>query len=66
VAHTYLVKLDTQDSELDILMGAEELPASCVGLAVEVEFNALYKGCALFHEVDKFLFPQLIRGGRAE
>jgi FkbM family methyltransferase len=49
------VKLDTQGSELDILMGAEKLLAGCLGLEVEVEFNALYTGCALFHEVDKFL-----------
>jgi FkbM family methyltransferase len=53
--HVSFVKLDTQGSELDILRGAEELLAECLGLEVEVEFSPMYTGQPLFHEVDKFL-----------
>ena len=49
------VKLDTQGSELDILSGGERLLAGCLGLEVEVEFNTMYAGQPLFHQVDAFL-----------
>ncbi len=49
------MKLDTQGSELDILMGAERMLTTCLGLEVEVEFNPIYEGQPLFSDVDRFL-----------
>jgi len=50
------IKLDTQGSELFILMGAEEvLTRSVFGLEIEVEFAPIYKDQPLFAEVDRFL-----------
>ena len=48
-------KLDTQGAELDILMAGQAALAGCLGLEVEVEFNAMYVDQPLFHEVDRFL-----------
>jgi FkbM family methyltransferase len=50
-----LLKLDTQGSELDILQGAvNNLSAACM-IDIEVEFNPIYGGQALFGEVDLFM-----------
>lgn len=50
------VKLDTQGSELDILVGAEAAMAdSMAGVELEVEFMPLYVGQPLFADVDRFL-----------
>lgn len=50
-----LFKLDTQGSELDILHGAAgSLSETCM-IDIEVEFNPLYRGQALFSDVDIFL-----------
>lgn len=49
------IKLDTQGSELDILRKAERALRDCLFLNIEVEFNELYGGQALFCDVDRFL-----------
>jgi FkbM family methyltransferase len=50
-----LLKLDTQGSELDILRGSiNSLSAACM-IDIEVEFNPIYRGQALFGDVDVFL-----------
>ncbi len=46
------LKLDTQGSELDILVGAEEVLRSVRALEVEVEFNPIYIDQPLFADVD--------------
>lgn len=50
-----VLKVDTQGSELDILKGAVPLLNGCSLVDIEVEFNELYGGQNLFHEVDAFL-----------
>ncbi len=50
-----LMKIDTQGSELDILMGAKNNLKNCLVLEVEVEFQEMYIGQPLFGDVDKFL-----------
>lgn len=50
-----LIKLDTQGSELDILQGAVDNLSSACMIDIEVEFNPLYEGQALFGDVDLFL-----------
>jgi len=50
------LELDTQGSELDILLGCKDLLAnSILGLKVEVEFYPLYIGQALFSDIDNYL-----------
>jgi FkbM family methyltransferase len=49
------MKLDVQGAELEILQGAGEVLDGCLGLQVEVEFNALYQHQPLFADVDQFL-----------
>lgn len=50
------LELDTQGSELDILLGAERLLSeSVLGVQVEVEFEPMYDRQPLFAEVDTFL-----------
>src|SRR5262249_12351091 len=49
------IKLDTQGSEWDILTAGSRVLPGCLGLEVEVEFNALYLGQPLFHDVDRLL-----------
>lgn len=52
------LELDTQGSELDILIGSSQLLAnSILGLQVEVEFFPLYKDQPLFADVDNYLRP---------
>jgi hypothetical protein len=52
------IKLDTQGTELDILMGANKSLSSCLALEVEVEFLELYHEQPLFGDVCKFLSKQ--------
>lgn len=49
------IKLDAQGSELGILLGAERLLGSVRALEIEVSFNPIYQGQALFGDVDSFL-----------
>lgn len=50
------LKVDTQGSELFVLQGASRtLATSTVGVEVEVEFAAIYRGQPLFADVDGFL-----------
>ncbi len=55
VQQVAFIKLDTQGSELDILHGADPLLETCLGIEVEVEFNAIYQGQPLFADVDTYL-----------
>lgn len=50
-----VIKIDTQGSELDVLKGAERALASVRAVEVEVEFNPLYEGVALFGDIDRYL-----------
>ena len=49
------IKVDTQGSELDILMGAEKSLNNCTCVEIEVEFEELYEGQPLFNEVNLFM-----------
>jgi FkbM family methyltransferase len=50
------IKVDTQGSELGILMGSGAFLDDCVvGVEVEAEFTALYHGQPLFADVDSFM-----------
>ncbi|MDE2174721.1 MAG: FkbM family methyltransferase [Betaproteobacteria bacterium] len=49
------LKIDTQGSELDILKGALNIIKTVRSIEVEVEFNPMYIGQPLFHDVDRFL-----------
>lgn len=52
------LKIDTQGSELDILKGASDVIKTVRSIEVEVEFNPMYIGQPLFHDVDRFLRDQ--------
>lgn len=52
------VKIDTQGSELEILKGGVGALKTVRCLEVEVEFNPIYLGQAIFSEVDIFLRGQ--------
>ena len=58
VAKVDVIKVDTQGSELDVLMGAEETLKGVRAIDVEVEFNELYEGIPLFGDVDRYLRSQ--------
>jgi len=49
------IKIDTQGAELLVLQGADEIIESVRCLEVEVEFNPIYEGQALFSDIDAFL-----------
>lgn len=49
------IKLDTQGSELDILLGGGQTLERVIGVEVEVEFMPLYQGQPLFADVHHFL-----------
>ncbi len=49
------MKLDTQGSELDILVGAGDLLTDCLGVEVEAEFSQLYEGQPVFADIDQYL-----------
>jgi FkbM family methyltransferase len=48
-------KLDTQGSELDILMSSQPIIDNTCLIEVEVEFTEIYHGQPLFHDVMKFM-----------
>ena len=52
------IKVDTQGTELEILKGGRRLVKTARCLEVEVEFNPIYRGQALFAEVDLYLRSQ--------
>ena len=49
------IKIDTQGAELDVLRGAERSLGTCLGIEVEVEFQPLYQGAAVFRDVDGWI-----------
>lgn len=49
------VKLDVQGAELDVLVGAEPVLESVVGVELEVEFLEVYRGQPVFCDIDGFL-----------
>jgi len=49
------IKIDTQGAELLVLQGANKVIESVRCLEVEVEFNPIYEGQALFSDIDSFL-----------
>ena len=49
------LKIDTQGSELDILVGAGELLSSVRSVQAEVEFDPMYLAQPIFSDVDTFL-----------
>lgn len=50
------LKIDAQGSELDILRGAEETLAYCVGLEMELSLVELYEGQALAQELIPYAY----------
>lgn len=54
----HLFKVDTQGSELDILRGSVANLSEVCMIDIEVEFNPIYQGQALFWEVDAFMREQ--------
>jgi len=52
------IKIDTQGTELEILKGGINILSNVRCLEVEVEFNPIYLGQAVFSEVDMFLRDQ--------
>jgi FkbM family methyltransferase len=52
------IKIDTQGTELEILKGGRRLVQTARCLEVEVEFNPIYRGQALFAELDLYLRSQ--------
>lgn len=50
------LKVDTEGSELEVLLGAEGmLRTSVIGVRAEVAFNEVFCGAPLFCDIDKFL-----------
>lgn len=47
------IKIDTQGTELDVLIGAERSLAGCLGAEIEVEFQPMYEGACVFRDVDE-------------
>jgi len=58
VAIVDYIKIDTQGSELEILQGGIGVLQTVRCLEVEVEFNPIYLGQAVFSDVDSFLRSQ--------
>ena len=49
------LKIDTQGTELPVLLGAQESLKNVLGVDVEVNFSERYKGQSYFSDVDVFL-----------
>ena len=52
---SYILKLDVQGFELEVLKGATQLLANTVAVELEVEFLELYEGQPLFGDISSFL-----------
>ena len=51
----FFLRLDTQDSKLEILQGAKETLNDVVGVLAEVAFTPIYENQPLFGEINEFL-----------
>lgn len=49
------LKIDTQGTELAVLLGAQQSLGDVLGLDVEINFSERYKGQSYFSDVDQFL-----------
>ena len=49
------LKLDTEGSELEILMGSKETLSECLAVEVEVTFYETHKGRPLFSEIEMYM-----------
>lgn len=58
---TYILKLDVQGFELEVLRGAEKTLGNTVAVELEVEFQEIYKGQPLFGEISEFLVERGFR-----
>jgi FkbM family methyltransferase len=55
IGHVDFLKLDTQGSELDILLGSPKTLSKTSLVEIEVEFSPIYEGQPLFADVDTFM-----------
>ena len=55
IKYVDFLKLDTQGSELDILMGSIQILSKTSLVEIEVEFSPIYEGQPLFADVDTFM-----------
>ncbi len=51
----YLIKIDVQEAELDVLLGADEILWDTEYLLLEVFFFEFFKGIPLFYDVVTFM-----------
>lgn len=49
------IKLDTQGTELDILLGSKQSLSNCLGIEVEVQFQPLYINASTFDMIHQFI-----------
>lgn len=60
IEHADFMKLDVQGVELDVMKGGRTvIDERTLGIELEVEFKRLYKGQALFRDVDAYLCEEL-------
>ena len=52
------LKIDTQGSELEILINAEDILEECLMIESEVMFVPIYEKQPLFHEISSFLYKK--------
>lgn len=55
MSSAYILKLDVQGFELEVLKGATQFLANTVAIEIEVEFWELYEGQPLFGDISAFL-----------
>lgn len=53
-----VLKIDTQGTELDVLIGAGEYLQRAIAVELEVEFMEQYEGQALFADIDQYMRSQ--------
>ena len=58
LAGPYLIKIDTQGSELDVLEGAKEVLAETEAVALEASLFGFMKGAPQFFEVVEYMKKQ--------
>jgi FkbM family methyltransferase len=59
ISNINFLQIDVQGADLDVLKGATHLLSrSVLAIQIEVEFSELYKGQALFSDIDSFLRGQ--------